>query len=394
MSPVLFAIVAALGLPFGCGACDGEDPPLRDAGASAPRPPLAGPQAATTAAAFDLVPAGGGAVLLFGRPDGVHLLALDEVGAPRGEVRKASDASVAGADHVELAAVSASGRIGVVWIERSGDTTRARATFGDPRGAALSPPIEYGDAIAAPVGRRGSVSISAAPDGAMTVMYRGTVGPCLPGEPRQCTRFYRRALGSNTGQAPRGIETMIVERPCDRLLVGNLWSGDTWFYGACEADPGGEVATVYAIRPSPMYAEPFSGLHQGCEHLGLAALPRSAALLVARCPGDIGAAKIAIEPFNQRPPPVRGLERRVECADTRPVLIARAPGFEERIPLRAPASGLELLLPESIAGTPESRAVWTGEALLVAAATAGPTPRVSLARWVCDGPTLRRDSEP
>ena len=148
-------------------------------------------------------------------------------------------------------------------------------------------------------------------------------------------------------------------------------------YAVCSLAPASSALTIFSIRPSPAYAmarEVFAG----CTPLGAARFAGDAAF-VASCEGERRIARIDRESG----------ELSVESLEPRG-LVCGAAGASLRLGagwLRPsePLGGLELLLGEDLA-PPGARAIWTGEALLVARWAADGT--LALARHACRGAAL------
>ncbi|RLB50664.1 MAG: hypothetical protein DRJ42_18400, partial [Deltaproteobacteria bacterium] len=115
--------------------------------------------------------------------------------------------------------------------------------------------------------------------------------------------------------------------------------------------------------------------------LGLGRVGEGAAVALGRCAGgrvdgvryaDAGSNKLVLV----------GLSRRVVCSEGRPhVVLGGDPGGDQLdLPLNEATADLSALLPEAMA-RPRSRAVWTGEALLVAVPLGA---EVALHRYQCE----------
>ena len=230
------------------------------------------------------------------------------------------------------------------------------------------------------------MSLAASDDGTLVLTHRWTDGPCEASE-GECVRYRRSVLGSPPGATRRGTEASEVAQPCEPLLTGGAWVAGTWFDGICSRHVDGRVAAhVFALRPSISYAA-VATLHEGCTPLGVLALPRPAqgALVVSACADGRAATTMALDA--ETGPTLRSLRARIVCGANAGATLelsagAAAAALRREWPLEAPTSRLESVLPDEIAA-PRSgaRAVWTGDALLVARPEAGG--RVTLDGWAC-----------
>lgn len=162
--------------------------------------------------------------------------------------------------------------------------------------------------------------------------------------------------------------------PCEPLLPGSVWSDGVWFSGVCSAVDGAR-SHVFAIRAEPSYAAVFDG-PRGCLPVGLVALPDGAAS-ITRCAEGLQVAQLGTD--GRATATTTHTVLSATCEGGRPQLRASGDGVTITLTLEAPQSRVEALLPARLA--PEgARAVWTGEALLVAA----PLGRdVFLRRYAC-----------
>lgn len=368
-----------------CWACDDDPPPAApepEAPITPPeRRPLPAPREVSTAGAFDLVSTDAGAMLVYGQPvtSGglVRALPLTRTGELAGEERVVASPQSAAVDVVELAAASASGRVALVWVWRAAGRRQAILSLGDDRAQAFSPVEALGDMHDEGASVRGRVAAAGSPSGELAVAFRSGEVACEDGSAERChgLRIRRVAPASN----PRSVPLAVPE-PCARTWVGFEQVEGTWFYGACDRTRG---TMIYAIQFEPEYAhaEPH---FTNCEPLGLSAFQRGV-VSIAQC-GDERRGVIVPSASEER------IEFRGEgevtfgCdGDTPAVSVVGI-----RVPLDAPRSRLALFLPDAIA-PPGSRAVWTGEAVLVARTSGG---EVGLHRWECrDGLLTPTDAD-
>jgi len=375
-------------------ACECEDEPPPVEPAPAPPPPraqIAAPRAVATSAAFDLIPSGDGALLFFGPPaedgGGIRVLSL----GPLGEVEAAEDVlwtvptteSHVAPYAVEVAAAGGGGRVGVAWVARHGRVLHVHTSHGAP--GAHGPATDLGPMEDPPRVTRGHVALAGAPDGTITLIHRRTRGPCSEGGGADCSRLAVRRLGDDRASIRSGMP-LVIPRVCDQPVPGYVWADGTWYYALCAETDGVPETTLYAIRYEPQYAQADRAL-RGCEPLGLGRVGTGATLMLGRCDeGRIDGVRLA-EMGTERSS-LTSVVRRIECAEGRPRIVIDAGSTRLEVPLSEAAPNLAALLPEQMAPQ-NARAIWTGQALLVAAPIGG---EVSLRRFQCeDGGVLRTD---
>lgn len=381
-----FVVVLAL---LGCADPPAPPPPPRP-----PLPPLApiiAPRPIATAVAVDLVASGDSAFLAWGVPatdgGGVRFIELGPSGAPRGtetELARRSAAAGGSAEQaplqiIELSMAAAAGHIGVAWIVTPRDVSIVEATYAASPGA-FTAARELGEVDRYDSHTRGSVIVSSGADGALWVTHRITRRACTA-TTGECTRFTRERLDTSGGVG-RGDEPMEVAAPCDPLIPGALSIAGRSYYGVCHLGDH-PATTVYVIDPAVSYAAAAEVL-PGCVPMGLA--PAGASVVLrAHCPDGDAIARIA--ETGRVPTTVSPAVLAPICHEGRPTLVAGS-NAELALPLTASESRLEAWLPENMAPG-GSRAVWTGEALLVAVPQAG---EVALRRYECvEGELLRTD---
>ncbi len=116
----------------------------------------------------------------------------------------------------------------------------------------------------------------------------------------------------------------------------------------------------------------------GCEPVGLTA-HQGGALLIATCEGALRG--VQITDAGREVEVLNGLTRRVRCVGGQPTVEIGAEGVATmQTRLEAHRGRLGPLLPEDIGGA-AVRAVWTGEAVLVAKPMAG---EVNVQRYQCE----------
>ncbi len=360
--------------------------------------------------AFDLVHTPGGAVLGWGTPSrhggGLRALALDPLGTPRGtevDVVRSGEARSASAEdapaQIEELTLAASGsRVGLAWV-LGGPTPSVQATFAAQEVEGFAPASTLARTVALVPGSRatrGRVAISTREDGALIVMHRLQDAPCSEAVSAEtgapdvvCGRIARTELDALVA-ALTPDPPMEVPAPCAALLAGAVTTAGTWFYGICHTravDAAvSPVTTVYAIRPSISYAAANETL-LGCLPEALVPLAEGTAV-VGACEG---ARRIAIlDATGRETAVVPAASTDVICEGGRPLIVVNGEATPRRIPLLAAVSRIEAFLPERLAPR-NSRAVWTGTALLVATPLEG---EVSLRRYECRELGLTRTDLP
>lgn len=347
-------------------ACDGEPSEIRSE-PPARAPSIAESRAVSDAAAIALVPTGEGALLAWGARHGVRAIPLGPLGEPAGTEIVLADEERA---ITELDASASGRRVAIAWVADDGASAAVEATYSLDGGRSFAAPDPLGPTVR---GSSGRLDMAAHEDGSLVLYHRIPEGPCVASQ-GTCARFTRTGIGGDASRGMRGTEPLEVRHPCDPLVSGALWHDGTWYHAVCHADP--EPSTlVYAIRPAISYAAPID-LPSGCMPLGVAPLDDGVAALT-RCAERTTATHLDLmgRPLARFDP----VERSVVCAAGRPSITLGS----ERARLRLDGSreDLEALLPETIA--PEgARAVWTGEALIVAAPARG---EVALRRYRCLG---------
>lgn len=393
-------VSVALALALGCE--DDPPPPPPPEPPPPPPPAVASPRPIATPAAFDLVATRNGALLAWGIPTrlggGLRVLALDPIGRARGEEKPVVREGRAGGggaaetippDAVEVAAAAGGGRLGLVWVLRDQTELSVVSALGDDGGETFGPPETLAPTAMARTGERGYLGAAASQAGEIAVVYRTDPGPCEDGRPEQCTRIFTRRLGGSEGGSGRGGVPMVIPDACPRAVVGDVQAGSSWYSAVCAIDPGrGRPAvTLYAIQFEPQYAQAVEIL-EGCDPRGLVPLPDGGVLAIGRCGSDLHAARLVES--NRQLQELGATTIVPRCASARPVFEARGASGTVSVPLTAPVSRIEALLPEAIAPA-GSRAVWTGESILVAVPIGA---EVSLRRYACDGDAVTRSDTP
>ena len=252
----------------------------------------------------------------------------------------------------------------MVWLEREQLEFRIRAVEGEGAGRVFGRALELAD-TGAPGGPRGHVA-AVATDAGVSVLFRQVDGPCESGGRRSCARLAQRRLGSDD---ERGLGWSLPVA-CARPLVGAAVVDGIRYHALCAKVGGVPETTTFGIQFEPRYAHAEPML-TGCEPLSLTAFASGVAVLGSCAEGVVGwrMSEAGRSVGRLGAPSVR-------CENERPVLTFGA--IEER--LSAPREGIAHLLPPPITG-PNDRAVWTGEAVLVASALGD---EAVLRRFACE----------
>jgi hypothetical protein len=384
-------LLALLSLVFALGCKDeAPAPPPSPPVQPKQRPAILGPRPTSSRAAFDLALGADGAVLVWGAPrrdgGGIRAARVDALGTRVGEdarvydprLLRSSGATSAPPSTVELAASSAGGKVAVVWAEQDGPEVAIRSAVGDVAAGTFGEArlLERGPLARADA--RGRVGVTSSPDGSFLGLYRGGERACEEGGRARCVGFGVRSLGADGDE---GRVPMAVRGPCDRAVAALSSLGDRFYYGVCAEAEGGRATTVYTIQLEPQYARSERVL-AGCDPLG-STVVGGAVWVAGRCAGARRIARFEAE--RDRASEIALGDGAVRCDGDRPVLDL-AEGVA--VPLDAPMDRLEPLLPPSLTEG-GARAVWTGEALLVAASLGQD---VALHRYQCEyGDLVRTD---
>lgn len=351
--------------------------PLAACGTTEPTPSAETPEPPVSAAARDRWPlsrpdafalwAGGdGALLVLGGQGGVRAIRLDPSGHAVGDPVIIHDGPSA-----EVVAHGRGRRVGVAWVQ-AGEPPETWSAFSPNGGARFSP----GEAVA-PTVDTGSGRLAMAVDdaGVLALYHRIPPAPCVASD-GVCARFDRHPVGGRDVQgARRGTEPLEVREPCDPLIGDALHSAGSWYYGVCSGSTE-PTAKLFVVRPEPMYAAAMD-LPAGCRPGPLAPMP-GGALAFVDCDGRRLA--VPVDGMARLGPELEATPNPIRCEDGRPVL-SLGPAT---LAVTAAESRLAPLVPDELAGR-GSRAVWTGEALLVATPEDG---EVHVTRHRCEGAEL------
>ncbi len=379
----LACLLCAAGVLIGT-AGDEDEPPLPPPAPVVPfervevigRRPVVGPQT------FDFVRDGDHALLVFGQGSAqggrITLARLGPKGGVAGEEQvyaprpnRAAGTSVATEHPQAVRLAAAAGRFAVAWASRDGGTEILRVILGDAGSLEAAPPIEV---MRRPVGDERAPSplgVGAGEDGRVLVLYEVNRATCPDGR-GECGSV--SMFDVQPGLARLAGGALSVPAPCRAPFVGPVANGDAYHFGVCSRAAGDARTTLYTLEPGNSYASAEERL-RGCDAIGFGELPQPA--LFARC-GDARRA-VRLRPAAESPIS----PGRPTCVEGRPQL---ALGDAGEVRFEAPASGLEAWLVDEIAPA-GSRAIWTGETLLVAS----PQGRaVRVRRYECEDGAFRR----
>ncbi|MGC4093889.1 MAG: hypothetical protein QM756_39485 [Polyangiaceae bacterium] len=332
--------------------------------------------------AFELTASENGAALAWSPRDKGHGALLLSEFAPDGVERAQARALLAPAADVgdvsELGLVSNARQLGLAWLEKSWGKARLRAIAGAANEAKLTP-VELSESSAPTRGERGNFAIveDRAQAGALSVLGRAEKAVCVESDSHDCSRFAWWRLSAGRAEA-RGFP-LSVPSPCGAHALELLNEPRGMHYAVCSGGSASEaVTTLFTIQREPAYARA-DKLPKSCNPVGLFEHEQAVWLVVecgeqrraVRVNGDN--AKIELQELSSP---------RLSCVEGRAELHAGP----IQLTLSEPRAGLSALLPRTIAPR-ESRAVWCGSALLVAA-THGDV--LELTRYACEGNALRQ----
>ncbi len=255
---------------------------------------------------------------------------------------------------VELDAFSVGRRIGVAWVVDYGHHLDVQGTWSSDAGERFAAVEDLGRTVRREEGTRGRVVVAGSAD-RLVAFHRLEEGDCVADEGR-CAMFARRGLDGASG----GPGTNEVRHPCEPLLAAALHQAGTWYHSVCHVLDGAPSTTVESVRPAISFAGPT--LFEGCRPEAIAPLD-DGVLVLTRC-GDATVGH-QLDETGQVRATFRPVERVAACEDGRPVLRVREGRREVKLQLGPAIGRIEGLLPEDVA-LPGARAIWTGEAILVA----------------------------
>jgi hypothetical protein len=337
--------------------------------------------------AFDLVSSNEGAALIWAnRGTGqLELSVFDDAGkALRSEPLVPSldaGAPTTGVSISEVAATVHGSELAVAWLER-GSTSRARGFVRPLNGGSAGRIVELGGVLEPVSVPRGNLAVTNH-DGHFTVLSRGLRSDCIDPSAHDCVSFgFHRLDAKDAKDALDQGLPLTVPLPCAQGSVSFAVTGSRWYYGVCSQSTGKPVTTLFSIQPDPEYARA-DRLLEGCLPLG--ALAQNGELwLVGDCVGEGQRHGVRVRAGNAEPLDLRVDRLEAVCQSGSPLIRQTGPAGMI-LPLITARDRLEAFLPQSLAPV-DSRAVWTGRTLLVAAAGRG---TITLKGYQCDSTLLR-----
>ncbi len=324
--------------------------------------------------AFRLLAAPSGATLAWSpkdRREGALLtLALGKDGTPLG--KPASLVTEADGNVEDLVGCYIGTELALAWIERSGGQGRVR--IARQRAGAAATSAELGAVELSSAVPGGNLAMATG-TGTPMLLARGKVSACVESGEMNCAGFgfFRLEKDKTT---PSGFP-LSVPAPCERGAIFLATTRESLHYGVCSARDHEPRTTLFTIQTEPAYARADPAL-AGCTPLTLSA--RGASVwFVADCAGKRRAARVGSD--NTELELMDLASPRVECRQSHAHIRAGALDLE----LAAPEGNLEAFLPSTVAPR-GSRAVWSGEALVVGQTSAG---RLSLSRYACRDDAFR-----
>ncbi|MFZ5893474.1 MAG: hypothetical protein ACOY0T_20605 [Myxococcota bacterium] len=338
------------------------------------------------ASAFDLVATPSGAFLVWAPEErsfgGVLAQEFDTNAHARGSARALLARSDVGGQVLELAAIRGAQRTALAFFEKNWAGAKLVAAEGDANASLQR--IEIGvDGSGVHEGRGNLALVLESKPDAFSLWSRAGEAECVETGRRDCTAFSWWRLSDARAEA-RGLP-LSVPTPCREHALTLLREHKGLHYAVCSQASSGSAArenTLFTIQNSPEYARA-DKLLAGCHALGLFTAADTT-WLVGECNGQRRAARVgsdngAIE--------VRELSSpRLECVNGRARLRA---GPIDTL-LEEPRAQLAPVLPSTLAPR-DSRAAWTGQALLVVSSRAR---RLDVTRYACQGSSLRQLETP
>ncbi|HWZ90826.1 MAG TPA: hypothetical protein VNW92_18320, partial [Polyangiaceae bacterium] len=262
--------------------------------------------------------------------------------------------------------------------EQAGGAARSRGVVRPISDSGSAPRVIEIGAVLRPVSTpRGNLAIASNAN-RFVVLARGQKSECIEATENDCVGFGFHRLDA-TGGGTQGLP-LTVPLPCEQNSVSFAVAGSRWYYGVCSHATGKPVTTLFSIQTDPEYARA-DRILEGCLPLG--ALSQGGDLLVV---GDCGGERraVRVRGGNAETSEVRVDRLDAVCDAGRPLIHQLGPSALQ-LALDGPRDRLEAFLPPAF--SPEaSRAIWTGQTLLVAAVTNGV---VTLKGYRCDSTLLR-----
>ncbi len=338
--------------------------------------------------AFDLASTENGAALitLDARGTGLTLRRFDANGHAEPEQplydSKAKDAPRDVLEVSEVAAASLGTELNVVWLEKSARGARARGLLRHLLGQNNGSVVDLNAAQTPVASPRGNVAIGIS-DGQFLVLTRAEKTGCADPSQTDCVGFdlFRQ---EPSGPTHPGLP-LAVPLPCEQNSVSFAVSSQRWYYGVCSRGTGKPVTTLFSIQSEPAYARA-DRILEGCLPLGATALEGDLVVL-----GDCSGQRqgVRVRGGNAAVEEVRVDRLEAVCDQGRPLIRQLGPGGLS-LALDQRRDRLEAFLPQALS-MPQARAVWTGQALLVAGTAFG---QVKVKSYRCDSTLLRETTSP
>jgi hypothetical protein len=291
----------------------------------------------------------------------------------------ASDAPRGVTEVSELAAASLGANLDVLWVEKSAQGAHARGLL-RPLASRGDAPLQDLNAVQEPIAApRGNVAVGSS-DGHFLVLSRGGKTACADSSQGDCIGFdLFRQEASGTG---RTGSPLAVPLPCEQNSVSFAVASGRWYYGVCSKSTGKPVTTLFSIQSEPAYARA-DRILEGCLPLGATAFGGDL-IVIGNCGGQRQG--LRIRGGNAALEEVRVDRLEVVCDSGKP-LIRQLGAGGLNLALNERRDRLEAFLPPALS-PPNSRAVWTGSALLVATPDAL-NRKLTVKRYRCDSSMLR-----
>ena len=210
------------------------------------------------------------------------------------------------------------------------------------------------------------------------VLSRREKTGCADSNQSDCIGFdlFRQEIN---GSARTG-SPLAVPLPCEQNSVSFAVSGSRWYYGVCSRSTGKPVTTLFSIQSEPAYARA-DRILEGCLPLGATAQAGDL-VVIGDCAGRREGVRVrggnaALEEVH-----VDRLE--VVCEAGKPLIRQLGAGGLS-LTLDERRDRLEAFLPPALSPL-HARAVWTGQALLIAQQGGG---RINVKSYRCDSTLLR-----
>lgn len=344
------------------------------------------PRDLSTEQAYDFIANPHGATLVWSPPGrlggGIRMVRLGPQGSALSEERVVVPPTSPGANPVDSFLVRAARdgeRLAVVWVERQPRWFPVRAVIGGARGTAFSTVQELSQ-LARDSRPFGAFALSQLPGGGFGVWVRRAARACGASSdkgvadspthsqnPIECVEVagYRAQLAASGRPLFQASGPVLeVPAPCPDTLVGAHVSGASLFLGVCSQPQDSPRTMMYSVNEDSAYASA-GEVAPGCRPHGLSTAPQGLLWRGSCTQGQGQQMSDALVTASLEASAPTVSEKEVHCAAGRLSLVRRDAGGEQVFRLVGPQAQLEGWLSESLAPA-RSRALWTGEALLIA----------------------------